>query len=103
MKSKIVELFAHFENFVRLVDAGPSRGRLPMPLEVTSASGRFLFFAFFFSMQSARDEPFEDDLTGASNDSIRARISGRTSITSSPCVVYLSILFCSISFSWFGK
>ena len=75
----------HLENFVRLVDGpGPSRGRLPMPLEVTSASGRFLFFAFFFSMQSARDEPFEEDLTGASNDSNRARISGFTSMTSSP-------------------
>ena len=75
----------HFENFVRLVDeAGPSRGRLPVLFEGISVSGRFRFFAFFFSMQSARDEPFEEDLTGASNDSKRARISGRTSMTSSP-------------------
>ena len=98
-----MELILHLENFVRLAGAGPSRGRLPMPLEVTSVSGRFLFFAFFFSMQSARDEPFVEDLIGASKLSKRASISGRTSMTSSPCIVYLSILFYSISLSWFGK
>ena len=39
MKSKYVEMIAHFENFVHFLDgAGPSRGHLPVPLEIASVS-----------------------------------------------------------------
>ena len=103
-KVKKLDQTGGLDIFGRLLGgAGPSRGRLPRPLEVVVVSGRFRFLAFFFNIQSARDEPFEEDLIGASNDSKSAIISGRTSMTSSASVTYLSRLCCSISFSAFGK